>query len=327
MNHGLIPFDEWTRDQHAIVEKIIASRDIPVLTYSSAFKEMKDSDNNQDVFLWKAEEKLFGKKLPAFYQSMGTCVSKANARAAQDQLLIECALRGSQLPDNLKLDLIVASEPIYVGSRQEIGGGKVSGDGSIDSWAHDWLMKYGVSFRIVYTDPSTGKKYDLTKEDDQITVQWEATRDDVPPFIELQAKDHPIKDSSKCPDGDTAWTALGSLNGVTVPSSQGFTTTRVKGICKPSGRWDHDMYLRGRCTLKGGNRAGIIQQSWGQNNPGGDNKLDLETGETIELPNGCFAAYWEYIDKYMIRAGRDSNVTSGVKGFRRSGPVDYDSLV
>lgn len=326
MNHGLIPIDQWTREDHQTVESFRSSLDHPDLAYSYEYKEMVAADDNRDVFLWKAEEKLFGKTLPAYQQSLGTCVSQSVARACQDQFLIDIAIRNEDsLPDHLRLPLIIATEPIYVGSRQEIGKGRIRGQGSIDSWAIEWVLKYGVLFRLLYE--INGKTYDLRKADDQITVAWERTSEDVPHDLEEESRNHPIQDASKCSNGDVAWAAIGNLNGVTIPSSQGFTTTRVGGMCKPSGVWQHDMYLRGRCTRKGNKRTGIIQQSWGQKNPGGDPTLELETGELITLPAGCFGVDWEVIDRNMIRQGGDSNVVSGVKGFRRSGPIDYNDLV
>lgn len=67
--------------------------------------------------------------------------------------------------------------------------------------------------------------------------------------------------------------------------------------------------------LKGGRQVMTIQQSWG-NSPGGPDKVELETGEVIKLPQGCFNVEMDVYNRMLSRSP-DSFAMSGGTGFTR----------
>jgi hypothetical protein len=231
-------------------------------------------------------------------------------------MLIDIAERSEseEVPAEIKgQDELVATEPIYAGSRVEIGGGRLSGDGSIGSWAARWVVEYGIVFRKKYGN------IDLTKLDDNRARQWGRRGVGCPDSLEAVAKEHPISEVSVCKSWAAARDALATFNSVPICSSQGFTTTRKDGFCTPRGTWNHCMLVRGCGIAKGNRPFGVIQNSWSDRNPGGSNLLVLESGREVRLPGGCFAVDAEVLDRNSLRPG-DCHVVSGVKGFRRSAP-------
>lgn len=319
---GWHPVAKWDSFTRRTVRDYIASLAYPDFETSAPYAAIKGAGEGQNVFLWAAEVKVFGRVLPSYLQTIGSCVSMGWGRGAQDQLLSDAAMRVEQeeIPSELKRDYIVATEPIYGGSRNEIGGGRLgNGDGSIGSWAARWVTEYGILFRKKYGN------IDLTNPDDSIAKRWGNRGVGVPDALEPLAKEHPITEVSVCRSWEAARDALATYNSVPICSNQGFTTTRVNGFCSPRGTWSHCMVLRGVGVAKGNRPFGVVQNSWGNNNPGGPGKVTLETGEVIDLPNGCFCVDAEVLDRNILRSG-DCHVASGVRGFRRSRP-DYNNLV
>ncbi len=122
--------------------------------------QLQIADNNQDVFFWKLEEKVWGRLLPVWDQGqIGSCVSHGGGKAAEDTLTIQCAVNGDGTPP-----AEVAREPIYGGSRCEIGGqwGDYQ-DGSTGSWCADWLHKYGVCFYVKYPNADLSDGYNVQR--------------------------------------------------------------------------------------------------------------------------------------------------------------------
>lgn len=114
---GWLPVEQWTPAIRRTVRDYTSSLAYPDFELSAPYAAIKGAGDGVDVFHWTAELKLFGKMLPAYHQTIGSCVSQGWGRAAQDQLLIDAAIRlePEDLPAELKKDLIVATEPIYGG--------------------------------------------------------------------------------------------------------------------------------------------------------------------------------------------------------------------
>lgn len=280
------------------INNFVWEDDVPHL-YGSA-QEVKDA------FCWEAEEAILGKLLPAHAQKIGSCVSHGWGRGAQDLMLCEIFFgkESESWPGQ------VATEPIYAGSRVEIGRGRVgNGDGSLGSWAADWVSKYGIIIRGKYG------QWDLSVNDETIAKRWGAPGAGVPDELEPVAKEHPIKTVALVTTAQGAADALANYYPVPVCSNQGFSMTRdANGICRAEGSWAHCMEFRGVCTLKGGKRILIIQQSWGES-PTGPNVLKLESGKEVTMPQGCFGCEMEVADKML--KGRDSYAISGFVGFKK----------
>lgn len=296
------------------VDRICAMLDTPVI--GSDHQISGSWDGKSSHWHWRAEEALLGRILKSWNQTRGTCVSKGFGRAAQDQFLLDILIRKEheEWPANGE----VATEPIYAGSRVEVGGGRISGDGSVGAWAAKWVRDWGILLRGRYE--VGGQVYDLTRPDDSLAARWGAPRVGVPDALEPLAREHPIKDCSLVTSAERAADLCANYYGVPVCSNRGFTMRRdSRGICQPSGSWAHCMLIRGVIVLKGGDRTFPIQNSW-DDYLGGTMTVETENDGQVVLPEGCFLARWEVVDA-MLRQ-RDSFVTAGVKGIPRRG-IDW----
>lgn len=284
-------------------EAFVAS--LPRPTFLQAAPHLIASGAEVNVFLWECERKVLGRILPAHEQKIGSCVSHGWGRAVQDLMLSDIAIRNE--PEAWVAE--VATEPIYAGSRVEIGGGQLGNeDGSLGAWAAKWVSQYGILLRQKYGN------IDLSTLDENRAKSWGNRGAGVPNELEPAAKEHPVKAVTLVTTFEQARDAIANGYPVPVCSMQGFTTTRDNaGFCSPRGQWAHCMEFRG-CGIAKGNRPFLVcQQSWGES-PDGSNKLTLENGNVIELPQGCFGVDAEVCDRML--AGRDSFAISGLVGWQ-----------
>lgn len=266
-------------------------------------------DGKTSYFAGWIEEKVLGKRLPIRKQRRGVCVSKGFGLAAEDALLLDIGLRG----ESEEWKYPVADEPIYAGSRVEIGGGRISGDGSVGAWAAKWLTSRGLLYRTTYQNGSDS--VDLTREDDDIAARWGAPGRGVPDWLETQAKDQPVKDVSLVTTFQQAADAHANGYDVAVCSMQGFAMRRdSSGFCTPVGTWPHCMCYRGVVVLKSGKVAVVCRNSW-EDYLGGDLRVELSDGRELVLDGGSFLVRPETADKMLSQ--RDSFVVSGTPGFQR----------
>lgn len=268
---------------HLAIHRYHASLQLPRL--AQALRNLAVADDNADVFFWKLEEKIWGRLLPVWDQGqIGSCVSHGGGKAAEDCLTIQCHLNGDGAPP-----ASVAREPIYGGSRCEIGGqwGDMQ-DGSTGSWCAEWLNKYGVCFYIAYPAVDLSDGYNEAR-----CKRWGAQG--AKP-VEAEAKQHPVQDVAPITSTADCWTALGAWKPINICGSIGRTMKRqVGGFCPRQGTWNHSQCLRGRCTVKGGRRAVVYQNSWGDYLGSDNNRVELATGEVVELPAGCYLSDLEEI--------------------------------
>jgi hypothetical protein len=256
---------------------------------------------DETVLFWEAEKKVLGKILPSWNQgSVGSCVSFGYGRASQDLMLIEIAKGEPEEWPGCE----VATEPIYGGSRVEVGGGRISGDGSVGAWAAEWVRRWGILLRKVYGN------YDLGKYSESRCRAW--GQSGCPDDLEPIAKQHPVRTVGIVSNGDECWTAIGNGYPVPVCSGQGFTSRLVDGFCEASGSWAHCMTIRGRFVHPQRGKSFVIQNSWGGYLSGEPKTKDIH-GKEIELPEGCFSTTANVVDR-MMRA-RDSFALSGLDGF------------
>lgn len=290
----------WVPDPQA-VERFVSTLERPL--FGLAAPALKGSGEGKDLLFWIAEQKVLGRLLPAHQQTIGDCVSHGWGRAVQDLKLIEIAIKGERKQWRGE----VATEPIYAGSRVEIGGGRLTGDGSIGAWAAQWVKQFGVLLRTKY------EEFDLTRYSGQRAKQWGRRGMGVPDVLEPIAREHPVRTVSLVTDAEEGRDAL--VNGFPIPicSNQGFTTQRDRqGFCQPRGRWAHCMLARGHCIARGNRPAVAIQQSWGES-PTGTNKVQLESGQEIVLPQGVFLIDMEVFDRMLKQ--KDSFAISNFEGF------------
>src|SRR5205085_3314192 len=200
----------WVRDPAAVAE-CVAELNCGAFRETEAFAAVYAGPD--DVFLWDAARKVTGDVLPARDQkSVGSCVGFATASAVEHLMCVQIALGADEEYRDL------AQEVIYGGSRVEVGGGHVRGDGSTGAWAAKWVTDYGVVPRGIFG------KYDLRAYDEGRCRDYGARG--VPDVLEQMARQHPVKSASNVRTWDECKAAVRNGYPVAVCSSQGFTMQR-----------------------------------------------------------------------------------------------------
>lgn len=262
-------------------------------------------DIPDSYFAWKVFENVTRSKMLNENQgSIGSCVSFGTAAA------IECTMIHEIASGSNEEFREICQEVIYGGSRVEIGGNRISGDGSIGAWAAQFVTKYGFLDRGVYLSG----KYDLSKYDVSRCKLW-GTKG-VPDDLEPEVRKHPVKTITLIKTWDEAKKALAQGYGISVCSNQGFKMVRDKdGFCTDSGKWGHCMALIGYRTK--GREGGFIKNSWGPD------AMTGPMGEGDGPPSG-FWADSAVVDR-MLRAG-DSWAFSAVEGFPKKDVIDWSTI-
>jgi hypothetical protein len=180
------------------------------------------------VYGWKPYEQLFGRPPPTKNQlDLGSCVSFGTNTGVERTLAGEIVRRhGSKEEFSLFVE-----EATYGGSRVEVGGGRIRGDGSVGAWAAKFVTQWGMVPRQKY-DSADLTTYSTTRGRD-----W--GRNGVPAEFEAVAKKYPIKSTVQVKNWAEAKLALAS------------------------GRWEHCMCLDGYQIDDNGNEYGHITNSWG----------------------------------------------------------------
>lgn len=245
------------------------------------------------VFLWNAVRNLgHGETLVKNQGQVGSCVSFGTNSA------IRCTMAAEIVQGDPEEFADIVEEVTYGGSRVEVGGGRISGDGSVGAWAADFVRKWGVVARGQYGE------HDLRQYDEARCRRY--GREGVPRELEELARKHPVQDCSLVKTWDEAKTALAQGYAIAICSDQGFDMRRNEdGIARPSGSWAHCMALIGYATIKG-NEYGCINNSWGPNAHTGP------LGPGDPPPSGFYAPA-DVVDR-MIRQG-DSWAFSRLVGF------------
>lgn len=240
-------FGGWVEDPSA-VQKIRDSLEFADFDKTPAGKVSFGDD--KDAFLWKAWEntKVLGKlPEPRNQGRVGSCVSFAGAGVS------DCVL-AMQISGGMNSEYREAlPEAIYGGSRVEVGGGHIRGDGSVGAWAAEWVSKWGVLPKGQYGN------LDLRQYSESRAREWGRTG--VPADLEAIAKQSPIRAVTMVTTTSELKKALAQGYPVMVCSQQGFSARRdAQGFAAPQGRWAHAMAILGYRA----DRPGFfIWNSWG----------------------------------------------------------------
>jgi hypothetical protein len=185
---------------------------------------------------------------------------------------------------------------IYGVSRVQIGGGRLSGDGSLGSWAAAGVMKYGVIFADKNETPVYSK---------EVAKKWGA---DGPPSSYLAVgKNYLVQSAAKVKSWDQLVAGLANGYSCTVASNQGFTMKPNKdGFHQADGQWMHQMCIYDYCLDP--EPHVLIANSWGDVH---GRLKHFSTGE--ELPGGTIRAKKAVIER-MIGQG-DTFLVSQYNGF------------
>lgn len=301
----------WVEDKDAVAKVAEEWRRAgrPV-TLSEAAPRLIASEASDDapVCFWQCEEKVLGRRLDTWNQGqVGSCVGFGNGREAQDLLLAEIAAGEPEQWPGAE----VSPEVIYGGSRVEIGGGRINGDGSIGAWAADWLTKYGVVVRGTYGS------LDLTRYSESTCRRLGSQG--IPTDVEGLARIHPIRAAAMVTTAAEGWAALGAGKPIAVCSNRGFAMKRnADGTCSPSGVWNHCMGFRGRFVEPRNRRKMVVVgNSWGDYLGSSNNVIEcVETDgsvRSVELPPGHFATTLEIAASML--AQEDSFAFAGLTGW------------
>lgn len=285
----------WIRDD-AEVERVKSQLEFPVFSTTPAWKVVQES-GDADVYLWKAAVKVLGDMLPGRNQlQVGSCVSFGTASAVEHTLLFSIAnwdpARGPP-PDYKDL----AQEVIYGGSRVQILGGRIRGDGSTGAAGAQFTNKYGVVPRGIFG------KWDLSKYTESQCRAF--GQSGVPKDLLDEAAKSKVKTITLVQSADQAAKAIQQGYGIAVCSNQGFARQRDKdGFSRPQGSWAHCMAIIG---VQFDRKGFFILNSWGD---------DYFTGPMGkgDGPKAGFWADWDVVDR-MIRSGGDTWAFSDAEGF------------
>lgn len=298
-----LPSQGWVEDP-ASVQAVMRGLATPLFADTPAGKAALGPAGDADVFLWKAQVKATGALLPARNQGqVGSCVSFGTATAVETLECVQIAgWDRTHGPPPSYRDL--AQEVIYGGSRVQVGGGRLRGDGSVGAWAAKWVKDYGVVARGVYG------ANDLSQYSEATCRQYGDRG--CPKELEPVAKEHPVKAVSLVRTGDEAKNALAQGYPLAVCSGQGFSAQRdADGFCRAQGSWAHCMAILG---YQGGARPGFfICNSWGTSyhkGPGGKG----------DPPPAGFWAEASVVER-MLGQG-DTWAFSDVVGFPAKKPVN-----
>lgn len=290
-------------DRPADVQQTLKTLAMPVLS-GDISKALVDADLGTDVFAFDYERKFRGGvDLPAPDQgNIGSCVGFGGGGAAQDSIFIQCDLTNAAAPAEN-----VCREGVYALSRCEYGNLCNNSDGSVGAWCAKAVEQGGLLFYRKYPSIDLTGGYNVSR-----CKQWGARG--MPDELEPTAREHQIQVVTLVDTWEKAWAALGSGYMINICGNISRTMKRQKnGICPATGNdWAHSQRLRGRCTIKGGQRCFVYGNSWGDYLGSANNQVELESGRTVMLPPGCYLAPVEDVHR-DLRQG-DSFLYSTVKG-------------
>lgn len=305
----------WVNDSEAVTEVLNdwAAKGMPTRFKDAAPRLMTGVDDTP-VFFWQGEEKVLGKRLDVWNQNpVGSCVGFGFTRAAQNLLLWEIASGEPETWPNAEL----APEVTYGGSRVEIGGGRIRGDGSVGAWAAKFLMDYGLVVRGKYgTLDITSYNADTCRR---------LGREGIPPDVETIARVHPVRAAAMVTTRAEVWAAIGGGKPIAVCSDQGFSMSLGSdGYCNTEGEWAHCMQICGRFIHPRRGKSYVIGNSWANylRDMGTDVEYIAEDGTTkkFRLPIGAFCTTEDVVARMV--AQRDSFALAGVTGWAKT-IVDY----
>jgi hypothetical protein len=217
-------------------------------------------------------------------------------------------------------------EPTYAGSRVEVGGGRIRGDGSVGVWAMKWATQWGF-IPAASTSPPTGRRSTSRSTTGLCAGGGRPPGVGVPDALEPVVKQHPATAVAMVTTAVELWAALGSGKVVPVCSDVGFDSPLdADGFCRVNGTWPHCMGIIARFFHPKYGRCVVVRNSWGDYLKAGFRKVSFVdkdgTTKQFDLPPGSFCTTLN-VAAGMV-AQRDSWALAGVAGWE---PVLIDNYV
>jgi len=294
----------WVNDTEARRQFVKAHR-YPFLSQQS--QKIKGTGKGKKVLLYKLFEQVTGRPLVPHYQTIGDCVSHAYGLGVDVLTAVRILMHNKSERWVTKS----ATEIIYAGSRVEVGGGRVSGDGSLGVWAAEFIRKWGVLLRQKYLDG----KFDYTTYDGLKARKLGRGNMGVPDALEPLCRLHPVRTCAFVRSWEECRDAVANGYPVIMCSNVGFNTKRDRDGFLRRGRrpWYHAMVILG-VDDEYRRPGALVQNSWG-----GD--VWVSGPKRHEQPDGSFWCDAATIDAAMKQG--DSLAISGYVGYPRVDIPDY----
>lgn len=291
----------WTPPDPAITAQYIQERGKDAFLRTAA-PQLFSEENDQDVYLWRALDKVRPGFYPLNQGQLGSCVSFGWGICCDTLLAIDNVTgRSSKF-------LEASEESIYGLARNEAFGriGHSRSDGASGVGAAKAVTKFGVIYRQKYD----AFDLDLSKYSVALCANWGAegnggSKDGLNGPFDKEAQQHPIKTTALVRTVQEAQAALQNGYPVAICSGQGFSSSRdADGFARASGSWSHCMACLG---YRGGSRPGfLIINSWGH-------VWNSGPKYPADQPDGSFWAEPDTVARML--AGSDSFALSGETGF------------
>jgi hypothetical protein len=249
LNYGM----GWLGDIAAAEARRIVASD-GILKASQVIRNRVASATRID--LTKYLEAVWGPQWYLSQENCGSCVAFGQALACDILMAVKLVLSNSK-----EKPLRVDPMTIYWGSRVEVGGGRIWGEGSVGVWAAKWVSQWGALPQQKFAEA------DLSRYDPGFCCGANSRRG-VPDGLEPTAKQYPVKNYVQVRNFNEAVPLLEAGYPITVASNQGFKARLdSKGFATPSGTWSHQMCVAGYGL---GDRPFVdIANSWGPFYTGG----------------------------------------------------------
>lgn len=196
----------------------------------------------------------------------------------------------------------IATEPIYGGSRVNVGGGRLGNSlGSYGSWTAEFCQKYAIVPRGKYG------KYDLTEYNWNTAQSWGSPGRGCPVELLNSNKGRHIQAVSQVRTSEEVADAIANGIGITIASNTAWTTKRNQyGACRvdPNNSWPHQLSIIAM-IFTDELQMFCIANSWGNY---------LSGPLYLNQPTGSFWCYADELEKYVLSAN-DSWAYDNVEGF------------
>jgi hypothetical protein len=273
--------------------------------FADAKPELKGFGDGKSVFAGDSELKLFGKQLPPWLQTRGTCVSMGVGRALQDAAWYAIAFG-----DSIGKPVELSSETIYGGARVTIGKGslgkaspwgtparQIHGDGAIPDHAALFVYRHGLLERGVYGS------VDLSHFREELSILW--GNNGVPATLLQESATHKAEACFRAMSVEDVrdGIAAGYFGARSAPKK----TEGVRdadGMVTPRECGGHCQELSGVYVDRHGDLCFEETQSWGTMGPHGGGTYKLKDGREVTPRPGAGG----------IRA-------DDVRGYLRAGPI------
>lgn len=290
----------WSQDaaQSPVTRQMVA--EMPPFEILPEVPGVKRDNTRSNVRFWEYAERQgidYNKWLAK--QEVGDCVSWGMAKAGNWLQVIQITLGQRAKFQELYPPYI------YGVSRVQIGGGRLSGDGSVGAWAAKAVQQYGVlSIEADGVPQYSGR----------IAREW-GRRGPPEEFLRI-GKETLIKTASPMRSAEDCCNAICNGYPVTIASNAGFgsiTERDGRMVGRWTTSWAHQMHLCGYDgTAASGEKYFYVLNSWGHN----AHPRPLQ-GE----PPGGFWITWDDLDR-ICRQG-DSFAYSAFDGFPSQDIPDF----